>query len=261
MSTVRPLICAAVAALIAAGALPNSTPASPSVPAPAGPAVAEDARVTLVSCHRALRPRDRHLTVEAAMRRRPGAQGMRIRFDLQRRSGPGATFASVPAPGLRRQHRAAPGVDTYRFRKTIRNLPGPADYRVAVTFGWLKPDGSLLAEVVQVSGICQQTDQRPDLRVAAVQAVADGPGRATYSVTVVNSGAGGSPPFTVALAVAGGRQPSVRVGGLAGGATTTVRVDAPACAPGQGVVAAVDPARRVNETSETNNARGVPCPL
>jgi hypothetical protein len=239
--------------LLATAAL--SVPAAPAAAAP------PPAQVSLVSCHRALRPPDRHVTVEGRMEALGAGARLQMRFDLYRRREGAAAFTRIPGPGLGVYNQAAPGVATYRFRKMVRNLPAPADYRVVVEFRWLTADGTVGARVVRSSPVCRQTDRRPDLRVGTIE-VAPGPagGQATYTVVVRNTGGARAGGFDVGLALAGARQPAVHVPGLAPGGRLAVAFAAPACSAGQAVVASADVSRSVEEASEANNVRGLPCP-
>lgn len=225
------------------------------------PARADGPTASLAACHRALDPADRYLTVEGAMDAAPGSSGMEMRFDLYRRWQGAAAFSHVPAPRLGVYKHAPSGVGQYRFRKTIRNLPAPADYRVTITFRWHGPDGGVLAQQTRSAPLCHESDQRPDLRVAAIDTVAKAAAdRATYRVTIHNGGGSAAGGFAVALSIGSARVGPVVVERLGAGERRTVSFSAPACTPGQALVASVDSRREVQEASESNNTRGATCP-
>jgi len=133
--------------------------------APPAPAVTpswRDASARLIACHRAANAVDRYLIVEASMHALGAGQHMEIRFDLFRRPGPGTPFTRVPGPGLGSYRHAASGVGRYRFRKRIQNLPGPEEYRVAMTFRWLTTNGTEVARAVRSAPVCRQPGPPPD---------------------------------------------------------------------------------------------------
>ena len=142
-------------------------------PAPAATPSWRDASARLIACHPAVNPVDRYLTVEAAMRALAAGEHMQIRFDLFRRRGPGTPFTRVPAPGLGSYRHAPSGVGGYRFRRRIENLPGPAEYRVAVTFRWLGVDGAEEARTVRSAPVCRQPGPPPTSEVTTSAAGAE----------------------------------------------------------------------------------------
>ncbi|MFL5821162.1 MAG: hypothetical protein ACJ76S_10835 [Solirubrobacteraceae bacterium] len=155
-----------------------STLAFAATPSPALAAIPSwrDASARLIACHRARIPADRYLTVEGSMHALGPGEHLEIRFDLSRRRGPGTPFARVPGPGLGSYRHATAGAGGYRFRKTIQNLPGPAEYRVSVTFGWLAVDGSQMAHAVRSAPVCRQPGQPAALEAGPSTAVAGAPG-------------------------------------------------------------------------------------
>ncbi len=220
-----------------------------------------DAQARLLSCHHALRPGARYMTVDATMHALAPGERMEMRFDLYRRPAGHPGFVRVPGPGLGVFNHAAAGVTAYHFVKRIQNLPGTADYRVAVTLQWLAHDGSSQARVVRSTPICHQVEPRPNLRVAqiAVSPGADA-GSAVYSVVVANAGASTPASLGVGLSIAGVALPEVTVPGLAAGAQRTVTFDGPRCAAGSLLAAVVDPERLVPEVLDADNRRVVRCP-
>lgn len=217
-------------------------------------AAARTVHARLLSCHSALRPVQRSLTVEGEMFRAAAGERMQMRFDLLRRA-PGGGFRRLPAPGLGVFKRAQAGVADYRFRKTIRNLPAPAELRVQVTFRWLTPTGREVARLVRSSPVCRQPELRPDLRVVALSAGSGG-----YRVVVRNAGASPALGFLVGVVVDGRPLTAQRVATLGPGESRPLIFAGPACDPGQLVLARVDQHRRVDEASELDNVRAIPCP-
>jgi hypothetical protein len=80
---------------------------------------------------------------------------MEIRFDLQE-AQPNAAFANVQAPGLSVWNRAAQGVQDYRYRKRVENLPAPADYRAMVRYRWRLAGGHVLRRSKALTPVCTQ---------------------------------------------------------------------------------------------------------
>lgn len=241
---------APVLALVAAAL--SALPAAASARSP-------DAR--LIACHPAVAPVDRSLTVEGEMLAGAPGERMQMRFQLLRRSGAGNRFVPVAAPGLGVFKRAHAGVGDYRFRKTIRNLPAPADYRVQVTFRWLSATGAEIARLARPSPVCHQVELRPDLRLGPLTATTTGQAREfRYTVEVRNAGGSTARGFHVALGVGDRSLPPVAVERLAPGQGRSLTFTAAACAPGDALIARADSRRRVSEASETNNVRALPCP-
>jgi hypothetical protein len=214
-----------------------------------GPAAGAASRglvaVHLTSCIHALAPIDRLLDVSARMRAFPGAKRMGIRFDLLVRRGSEPAFHAVGgrALGFGIWLRSSPGVGTYRYLRTVRNLEAPAAYRMRVRFRWYGKHGAILLARQRVTRTCFEPDLRPDLRVRLVE-------RRTGKVAawVINAGRTAAGPFTVTLG--------------------TRRVELPGLAPGHRVrrmvdrcgVVTVDPDARIDEADETNNTATAPCP-
>ena len=115
-----------------------------------------------MTCHSALSPAQRSMTVEGQMSGASPGQRMEMRFDLYRRWDPGPGEERVAGPGLGTVHRAHDGVRAYRFRQTVRNLPAPADYRMRVTLTWRSAQGDQVARLTRFSALCHQPDLRFD---------------------------------------------------------------------------------------------------
>jgi hypothetical protein len=155
----------------------------------ASPLKRSDAQVRLVACRPALDPLARRLTVDSLMRSLEDNDRMQMRFDLYQRLPGARRYRRLGGPGLSTWNLATPGVDRFRFRKPIQNLPAPASYYVRVHFRWLNATGRVIARTSRVTGTCAQPDLRPDLRVsglAGVRRVAVN--RFVYRVIVRNAG-------------------------------------------------------------------------
>jgi hypothetical protein len=245
------LACALGAAACAA---PLALAASASSPTP-------DARVRLVSCRGGTDPLGRSLTVDSEMHSLRAGDHMQMRFELFQRVPGSARFRIVSGPGLGTWNPATPGVQRYRFRKPIQNLPAPAAYKVRVRFRWTDDAGHVLAAVMRTSGLCVQMDTRPDLRIASMGVPRRlGPGRYAYPVVLVNSGRGASRDFDAVVTVGETPEPARTVARLAPGARRAVDLTGSRCPAGTPGSVQLDPDNRVDETDERNNVRSFTCP-
>src|SRR4051812_19888889 len=96
-----------------------------------------DAKARLTACKPSLDPVTRSLTVDASMRALGKGDHMQLRFDLFQRPSGAKRFRRLAGPGLGAWNAASPGVDRFRYRKPIQNLPAGATYYVRVTYRWL----------------------------------------------------------------------------------------------------------------------------
>ncbi|HVE69125.1 MAG TPA: hypothetical protein VNB64_11135, partial [Solirubrobacteraceae bacterium] len=189
-----------LAALIAALAAVLAAPAGAAMSG--GPAGAADARARLASCHAALDPLARSLTVDSYMLSLRGGDHMQMRFELWQRAAGSLRFRRLPGPGLGTWNSATEGVQRFRFRKPIENLPAPASYFVRVHYRWRSDAGRTFAAAVRSTRLCHQPDVRADLRIAAVGTPRRvGPNRFAYPVVVHNRGRAASGGFDAVLAV------------------------------------------------------------
>lgn len=226
----------------------------------ANPLKRTDARARLTSCHRALALTGRSLTVDASMRSLRQGDRMQMRFDLLQRLIGGKRFRRLPGPGLGAWNPATPGVDRYRFRKPIQNLPAGASYMVKVTFRWLDDRGVAFARTVRFTPACLQPDLRPDLRIVGFAGTRSlGGGQRAYRVIVRNAGRTASRDFTAILTIAGLPRPAVNLAGLSPGQRRLVELTGPRCESGQTIRVELDPGNQVDEASETNNSRSTTC--
>ena len=229
------------------------------------PAAAEHAgerpplRAALAACSTGASEDERFAVFTGSMPARKGTRRMAVRFDLQERSGPGASWRRIAAPAFGRWEKSEPGRAGLEWVKRLERLRDGRQYRSVVRFRWYAASGAVQAERRRTTPVCAQPDARADLRVESVGVV---PGRdegtSTYLVTVVNDGQTAAEAFGVAVD-AGGEPASRPVPGLAAGERTTVEVVAGRCAAGATAVATVDPADAVDEADEADNALRKAC--
>jgi len=217
-------------------------------------------RAGLDACHTGSAPLERFAVFSAQMGSIPGSKRMLVRFDLLERL-PGGGFRRVQAPGLGVWRSSVPGVDIFRYRKQVANLPAPGSYRALVRFRWLDANGKVIAGATRRTRTCKQPDLRPDLSVGTVTAQPAADGRARYTVLVRNEGRTASSVFSVGFAVGDQTQPTQAVQSLVPGEGRVLTFAAPRCSRSAPVRVTVDPDLAVDEADETNNTRTVVCPL
>ena len=218
-------------------------------------------RAGLDACHAGSAPLDRYAVFSAQMGSIAQSTKMQVRFDLQSSTG-GKTFRRVQAQGLGVWRSSAPGVDIFRYRKQVANLQPGASYRALVRFRWLDADGRTLDSTTRKTKQCKQPDTRPDLVAGQVSAEPSAqPGRARYTVLVRNDGRSGAPSFNVTFAIGDATQPAQTVQPLGAGEERELVFVGPRCDRTHPLRVGVDSDLSVDESSETNNARTVPCPL
>ncbi|CAA9526899.1 MAG: hypothetical protein AVDCRST_MAG67-3747 [uncultured Solirubrobacteraceae bacterium] len=213
-------------------------------------------RAALDSCVTSPLPIKRVATFVGSMPAHPDAERMRIRFDLERRR-PGERWQRIRAPGFGTWERSAANVAGFIFRKRVNGLWVPASYRARVRFAWIARDGSIVRRAHARTPACAQPDLRPNLVPATLTAILDAqPGIAIYTLVVRNTGRSAASAFSVRVGSG-----SAELGSLDPGESHTVAVLAPACHPGETIVAGVDADRRVEESVEHGNVTRRRCPL
>lgn len=248
-----------VAVIVAlAGALATPAGAGAALSgAPVGPA---DARATLTSCRGALDPMGRSLTVDSVMRSLRAGDHMQMRFELWQRTPGALRFRRLSGPGLGTWNAATAGVQRFRFRKPIQNLPAPASYFVRVHYRWRDADGRAFARAARETRLCHQPDVRPDLRILAVGSPRRvGPDRFAYPVVVHNRGRAPSGAFDAVLQVGEQTTAPRALRSLAPGDRRTVELTGPRCLAGTAASVQLDPDNRVDESDERNNVRSFAC--
>lgn len=249
-------------ALFALGTAPAGAQ-EPGAPAPnsggAGRPTAE-----LVDCHVAVDQSARYATFAGQMATLPGADRLAMRVDLQQRAlGAGSAYHDVSAPNLGVWRRSASGVGALRYVKQVTDLPAPGAFRAVIRFRWLDSSGQVIHRAARRSTECVQPDERPRLRVAAIDAgpAPDGqPNRASYWVTIRNDGRGPAGSFGVLLDVDGQTQPALTVAALPAGGRTTLQAVAPRCSISGRVTVTLDPQHQISEAGGGGQPRSVPCP-
>lgn len=248
---------ALTAALAGALALPAGAGAVLS----GDPPGSDDARLRLVSCLTGLDPMGPSLTVDSVMRARRGGDRMAMRFELWQRAPGALRFRRLRGPGLDTWKAATPGVQRFRFRKPIQNLPAPALYVVKVRYRWADASGHTVSTASRATRPCAQPDVRADLRVVSV----DPPTRRAtgdwaYPVVVRNAGRAASRDFDAILMVGDAAQPPRSVAGLAPGERRRVELSGPRCPAGTVASVQLDPDDRIDESDDRNNVRSLACP-
>jgi hypothetical protein len=219
-----------------------------------------DARARLTACKPSLDQASRSLTVDASMYSLQKGDRMQLRFELFQKAQRSKRFRKLAGPGLGTWNPATPGVDRFRFRKPIQNLPAAATYYVKVTYRWLDPSNAAYARTVRLTGQCFQPDLRPDLRVASfIGTRRVGPGEFAYQWLLRNAGRTPSRDFDAVLTVGGLPRPAVNVAGLAAGERRLVELVGPRCDSGDTARVELDPDNRVDEANEANDSRSTTC--
>ncbi len=235
-----------VAGLLAGGAAAVAAAADHGVPPALG------AELTL--CATGPEAAERVAEFTGAMPALAGTERMAMRFDLLERRAGRTEFRRVTAPGLGVWERSAPGRAGFVFTKRVEALAARSAYRATVRFRWYDARGRVQRSTARRTPVCGQPDPLPQLRIVALAPAADG-----HRATVVNLGGGPAGPFGVAVTVDGTERPAVTVPGLAAGEQAEVALPAPRCTPGSEVRAVVDPAGRVVERDERDNALATIC--
>jgi len=239
-----------------------------AVPAGVGGALAPlerpargDAVARLAACHGPSHSPGRSLTVDSVMLSLRSGDRMHMRFDLLQRLPGRRRYHRLSGPGLGTWNAATPGVQRYRFRKPIQNLPAPAVYRVRVRYRWKDAAGHAFAATSRLTATCRQPDVRPDLRIAWVGE----PSRLsatvfTYPVVIHNAGRGRSVDFDAVVTIGDRPQPARTIPGLAAGERRGVDLTGARCPSGAAASIQLDPDNRVQESYERNNVRSFTCP-
>jgi hypothetical protein len=212
----------------------------------------------LESCTKGALRSERAVTFVGSMPAVPGAERMRMRFELERRRPGERRWRRMRGvPGFGMWERSAPMRAGFIFHKRVDGLAVPARYRAVVRFRWESRDGRLVHSARRRTATCAQPDLRPDL-VPGALAGAPEPraGSALYTLVVRNGGRSAAGPFSVRVGPS-----TVELDGLPAGEQRAVLVSGPVCAPGTTVLVEVDADRRIEESRERGNASPRPCPL
>jgi hypothetical protein len=230
----------------------------------AAQAQAPPLRAKLTACASGPDAADRTATFTGSMPTIKGTKRMWMRFDLQQRTPPATTFATIKVPGLGVWQKSAPGRSSgFVFNQRVQALAAPGAYRALVRFRWYGKGSKLLRSTTRQTGTCTQPDQRPNLRADALDAArGPQPGQATYNLLVRNDGRTNAGPFDVGLEIAGAGQPPQRVAtGLAAGGEDIVTFVGPRCAPGSTLRFTLDAGAEVAESVESDDVVERACPF
>jgi hypothetical protein len=250
----RPMI-----ALVAVLAFGPATASGAGAPAP------RDALRSFV-CQKAFDPPTRAVSIQAVMRPVAGTTKMQIRFDLMRKTKPGAAFKIVrghflgswlipedPTLGQR------PG-DVWIVNHPVVGLPAPATYRFRVSFRWLGSSGRQLSSAVQTSSTCYEPELRADLLVRSLTVTPLGSGKSAYVATIANRGLTAAGPVEVDLAGVSTADQAQTLTSVGPKSSTHERFVAPACTPGANLAVTVDPSHTIDEYDFANNVLTMACP-
>jgi hypothetical protein len=251
-----------LAGVVALAGVCTSTPVVASAAAP------PSTQLINPGCHRAMLPTARKISVTAVMRPVSGTKSMEMTFDLQRARRHAGPFSSVRGRGLDQWVHPPnatlgqrPG-DIWKVDQKVSNLPGTAYYRFRVRFRWLGSTGHALGTTENLSPVCYQPEQRPDLvaRSLTVTPVSGQPNQDRYVAWIGNRGATGAGPFQVTLAVPSNPSQSETVGWLRPHSRVREVMTGPACTPGSQVTVTADPNDAVLDYDRTNNTLTTTCP-
>lgn len=217
-------------------------------------------------CQKALDPPTRAVSIQAVMRPVTGTAKMQMRFDLMRKTKPGAPFKLVrghflgswvspdnPTLGQR------PG-DVWIVNHPVVGLPAPATYRFRVSFRWIGSSGQQLSSATQSSPTCYQPELRADLLVRSLTVTPLASGKSAYVATIANRGLTAAGPVEVDLAGPSTATQAQTLGSVGPKSSVHERFVAPACTPGASLAVTVDPAHTIDEYDFTNNVLTMPCP-
>ncbi len=217
-------------------------------------------------CQKALDPPGRAVSIQAVMRPVTNTSRMQMRFDLMRRTKPGAPFKVVrgnflgswltPAEPTLGQR---PG-DVWIVNHPVVDLPAPAAYRFRVSFRWLGSSGQQLSSTVQTSSICYQPELRADLLVRSLTVTPLTSGNSAYVAEIGNRGLTAAGPVEVDLAGVASTPQGQTVSSVGPKSSARERFVAPTCTPGAPLTVTVDPSHTIDESSFANNTLTMPCP-
>ena len=267
---------AAVLALAAGAAGATSPPAGGSVlplSASTGPSGVTGATgatgagaplsATLSACHPDILQANRYAVFAAQMTAAPEPRTlvMAVNFQLEERTGAGAGFAPVSAPGFGVWVTSQRGVGILTYSHEVTGLPAPAAFRVLVRARWLGHRHRVIHQSQRLSPVCVQAALTPDLAIGALaRSIPTGAGTARYDIEVRNVGAAAVGSFEVTLSVGTTALAPITVAGLAAGAVQVVRFAGPSCTAGDTLSAAADPSGAIAEPANPKRTRAFACP-
>jgi CARDB len=221
------------------------------------------------SCHRAIDPASRSVSVTAVMRPMVGTRHLAIKFDLMMSAGSGSPQKAVRAGdlGVWKTPKTPtlgqlPG-DVWNLQKSVVALAAPATYRFRVMYRWTGMSGHVLATTVRFSHTCRQRELRPDLAVTSISVTPDpmNPSRDDYSAVIANLGNSSAGPFEVLFATADGTVAQAdTIDLLKAHSSITDTFNGPLCTAANAPTITADSTDEVNDLNRANNAMPAVCP-
>ncbi len=249
------VLCALLAAATAAATAATATPPR--------------AQLRAFTCHRALDPPNRSMSVNAVMRPLAQTKHMAIRFDLLMSAAGGAPQRVVHSGdlGLWVTPKNAtlgqlPG-DVWSVQKSVIALAAPAKYRFRVMFRWTGAHNHVIGTMTRYSPQCRQRELRPDLLVRSITVtpVANHPSRDLYTAVIANDGNSAAGPFDVLFAPADGTNTKTRtIMRLRAHSSIRESFVGPDCATAGPPTITADSANQVDDLNRANNAMTATCP-
>jgi hypothetical protein len=227
----------------------------------AGPAAAQDSpeppplKAALAACASGPSEDDRFAVFTGSMPAYRGTERMAMRFDLFVRPAGAKLWRPVKSKGFGYWVRSKPGVSGFVWTKRVERLLQGAEYRSAVRFRWVQEEGTERAERVRRSPVCEQPDQRPNLKVSGVTVLPGG----KYRAVIVNDGVTAAGSFDVRLESSAPNDTRT-VASLPAGEQATVELSGGECTSDFPVRVVLDPLKLVDESSERDNRFEVTCP-
>jgi hypothetical protein len=222
------------------------------------------------TCHRALDPADRSVSVTAVMRPVLGTLHMALRFDLFMSTDGAASQKIVRAgdlgvwitPNKNRTLGQRPG-DVWNLQKSVVSLAAPANYHFRVMYRWTGVGGQVLATAVRTSKVCHQRELRPDLAVASIAVSPDAThaGKDDYSAVIANLGNSSAGPFSVLFSTADGTvTKTATVSQLKAHSSITKTFVGPTCTAANDPTITADSNLQVDDLNRDNNSMMAVCP-
>jgi CARDB len=254
---------------LALGALLAAGTASAGTQTGAAKSTSPRAQLAGFSCHRALDPSNRSISVAAVMRPLAGTKHMALRFNLLSTSpltglttsvhfGDLGTWKTPKNPTLGQL-----SGDVWSLQKSVYQLAAPASYRFRVSFRWTGRGGHVIGTAVRFSSRCHQVELRPDLLVSSITVapISGIPADNLYTAVIANDGNSGAGPFDVLFAPADGSTPKTRmVQFLPAHMSTTLSFVGPACTSSTDPTITADSTDEVDDLNRANNSLTATCP-
>lgn len=224
------------------------------------------AYLEMFSCHRALQPSQRLVSVTAVMRPLSGTVRLNMRFQLLDangrvvavRGGDLGTWITPDPITLGQQPN-----DVWIVRHPVSGIAVPGLYHFRVSFRWTGSGDRTIGSSVRLSLSCWQPDMRPDLLVQSinVEPVAGNTSQDQYVALIENTGLTEATRVEVLFSPAGGSTPQmVTIPKLRAHQTHQEVFVGPACTSGAPPTVTVDPDHHINELDPSDNSLTASCP-